>query len=271
MGTLIQDLRYGLRTLAKAPGFTVVAVLTLALGIAASTAMFSALYGLIFRPLPYPNPSRLVMLWDSNRATGLKHIMVMEGSFPILRSQAKSFDGMAAFGYFAPRDQMPTVSGTEERVSAGGVTSQLLSVLGVAPILGREFLPSDGVATLTGGVWQSPHMAILSYAFWREHYGASSDVIGKALSLSELGYRTQYTIVGVMPKGFDFPYPLYPAKPDVWLNLAVPDWTFAQGNILHVVGRLKPGVSIVQAEAEVHTIADLIGAKYPKVYKNEEV
>src|SRR6185437_6477483 len=133
LDTLLQDIRFALRMLRKSPGFTAVAVLTLALGIGASTAMFSALYGLIFRPLPYPNPSRLVMLWDSNRATGLTHIMVMEGSFPILRSQAKSFDGMAAFGYFAPRDQAATVSGTEERVSAGGVTSQLLSVLGVAP------------------------------------------------------------------------------------------------------------------------------------------
>ncbi|HLJ40679.1 MAG TPA: ABC transporter permease [Candidatus Acidoferrales bacterium] len=273
LDTLLQDIRFGFRMLRKSPGFTVVAVLTLALGIGASTAMFSALYGLIFRPLPYPNPSRLVMLWDSNRATGLKHIMVMEGSFPILRSHAKSFDGMAAFGYFAPRDQMPasTLSGTEERVSAGGVTSQLFSVLGVAPILGREFLPSENVATQSGATWQSPHLAILSYAFWRDHYGTSPDVIGKTLSLSELGYRTQFTIVGVMPKGFDFPYPLYPAKPDVWLNLAVPNWTFAQGNILNVVGRLRPGVSIAQAEAEIHTIADGIRAQYPKVYKNEEV
>jgi putative ABC transport system permease protein len=267
-----QDIKFGLRMLAKAPGFTAVAILTLALGIGASTAMFSALYGLVFRPLPYPNPSRLVLIWDSNRARRVQHFPVMEGSFPILQSQAKDFDGMAAFGVFAPRDDMlaTRVSGTDLSVSAGAVTSQFFSVLGVAPILGREFLPSENVATVSGGEWQWPHLAILSYAFWREHYGANPDVIGKTVSLSEFGLGRQYTIVGVMPKDFDFPYPLSPTKPDIWLNLGIPDH-FVSGNNLHIVGRLKPGVSLAQADAEVRTIADRIRAQYPKAYKNEDM
>ena len=258
--------------LAKSPGFTAVAILTLALGIGASTTIFSALYGLIFSPLPYPKASRLVMLWDSNHATGQRHITVMEGSFPILQNEARSFESMAAFGYFNMRGEMfaPRLWETGESVSAGGVTSQLFPLLGVAPILGRGFLPSEDVATLNGKHWKSAHVAILSYAFWREHYGADPDVIWKPLNLNEYGKREQYTIVGVMPKGFDFPHPLFSEKPDIWLHMALPN-RFTPGNNLLVIGRLKPSVSVAQAEAEVRTIADRIRAQYPKYYKNEYV
>ncbi len=276
MGTLIQDFRYGLRMLAKAPGFTAVAVLTLALGIGANTAMFSALYGLVLRPLPYAGSPRLVMLWDSNRRTGGKHIPVMEGSFPILRSQAKSFDGMAAFGQVNRRSDLfaPKLSATQERVAVVGVSPQFFSVLGVAPLLGRTFMASEGVALGEGKGqelrWQSVHVAILSHAYWRQHYGGNPDVLGKTVTLNEYGLLTQYTIVGVMPNGVDFPYPLYPTKPDIYVNLALRDW-FGWGNDLSVLGRLKAGVSIDQAQAEIHTIADRIRAQYPKFYKDEDV
>lgn len=268
----MHDLRFALRTLRQSPGFSALAILALSLGIGANTAIFSGLYGLILRSLPYRNASRLVMLWDSNHATGLEHAPVMEGSFPILRSEAKSFDAMAAFAGFAPHDDMFAlrVWGTEERVSAGAVTSQFFQVLGVAPILGRTFLPDEDVATVSGETWQSAHVAILSWAYWREHYGASPDVIGKTLSLNDLGIREQYTIVGVMPQGFEFPFPLYRAKPDMWVNLTRPV-RFGWGNNMTVVGRLKAGVSIARAEAEVHTIADRIRAQYPKFYKDEYV
>jgi predicted permease len=270
--SLWQDLCYGLRQLRRNPGFTAVAVLTIALCIGASSAMFSALYGLVLRPLPYHNASRLVMLWDSNRATGAKHITVMEGSFPILQREAKAFEGMAAFGPFTPRNQTSAskISGTEERVCVGAVTSQFFHILGVAPILGRLFLPSEDVATGSGENLQRAHVGILSYAFWREHYGASPDVLGKTFSLSEWGMPTQYTIVGVMPKDFAFPYPLDPEKPDLWLSLSLPD-RFSPGNILRVIGRLKPSVTLSQAQAEINTIADGIRAQYPKFYKKEYV
>ncbi len=269
---LWQDVLYGLRMLRKSPGFTTVAVLTLALGIGANTAMFSALYGLVLRPLPYTDASRLVMLWDSNRRTGLKHITVMEGSFPILASQAKSFEGMAAFtsadlegGLLAAR-----LWGTEERVAAAGVSPQFFSVLGVTPFLGRTFTASEGVATSKDNKWQFAHVAILSYAYWRQHYGASSDAIAKTITVNRFGEKRQYTIVGVMPNGVDFPYPLAPRKPDVWTNAALVQ-TSLGGNDLEVVGRLRAGVSLAQAQAEIHTIADRIRAKYPKDYKDEDV
>jgi putative ABC transport system permease protein len=269
MEALLQDIRYGLRMLSKAPGFTAVAVLTLALGIGANTAMFSALYVLVLQPLPYVNSARLVMLWDSNRRTGLKHSFVMSGSFPILRSQATCFEEMAAFGPENPRDQMRSSSvwGTDERVAIAAVSPQFFSVLGVAPLLGRTFTASEGVA---GKEWQSAHVAILSYAFWRQHYGASVDAIGRTITTNESGEQRQYTIVGVMPKGFDFPYPLEATKPDLWINLVMRN-SFDDGNILQVVGRLKAGVSLAQAQTEIHTIADRIRAQYPTYYKDEDV
>lgn len=272
MGSLLQDIRFAFRMLRNSPGFTAVAVLTLALGIGANTAMFSALYGLVLRPLHYTDASRLVMLWDSNRKAGAKHIPVMEGSYSILRSEAKNFENMAAFAPTVSKDGLfaGRLWGTDERVSEAGLTSQVFSVLKVAPILGRTFLPSEDVATLSGENWQSVHVAILSYSFWRQHYGASRDVIGKTVTLNQYGLKMAYTIVGVMPKDFDFPYPLYPAKPDIWINFALRDW-FGWANNLNIVGRLKPGVTVAQAQAEVNTIADRIRAKYPKYYKDEAV
>lgn len=272
MESLLQDLRFALRMLRKSLGFTAIAVLTLALGIGANTAMFSVLYGLVLRPLPYKDSSRLVMLWDSNTKTGAKHITVMEGSYSIFRSQAKSFENIAAFTPTGSRDDLlaERLWGTDERVSAAGLTSQFFSVLGVIPIRGRPFLPSEDVSTLSGDNWQSAHVVILSYSFWRQHYGASPDVIGKTIILNSIGQKERYTIVGVMPRDFDFPYPLDSNKPDLWVNLALRDW-FGWGNVLNIVGRLKPGVSVAQAQAEVNTIADRIRAQYPKYYKDEYV
>jgi len=273
MDTLLQDFRYGLRMLGKAPGFAAVAVLTLALGIGANTAMFSVLYGLVLRPLPYKDSSRLVMLWDSNRKTGQKHIRVMEGSFPILRSQATSFEDMAEFGStnFGNDMYYERLWGTEERVAVDGASPSLFSVLKVVPILGRTFTASEGIAVINGENWESPHVAILSYAYWRQHYGASSDAIGKAIIVNQFGEKDEYTIVGVMPKGFDFPYPLDTDKPDMWMNDTMAPGMFNPGNDLQVLGRLKPGVSLAQAQAEINTIAERIRAEYPKYYKDEEV
>ena len=271
--TFVQDLRFALRMLRKSPGFTVVAVLTLALGIGANTAMFSVLYGLVLRPLPYADSSRLVMLWDSNRKTGAKHTPVVYGSFSILRSQAKGFEEMAAFGPMtSSRDDLfaDRVWGTEERVAVSAVSPQIFSVLKVTPLLGRTFTASEGVRILQNDEWQFAHVAILSYSFWRQHYGANPDVIGKTLDLNGLGLRTQYTIVGVMPNGFDFPYPMDASKPDLWVNFAFAN-EFVSGNFPRLVGRLKPGVNLEQAQAEVNTIADRIREQYPKYYKDEYV
>lgn len=272
MQSFWQEFRYGLRSLANAPGFTAIAVITLALGIGASTAIFSGLYALVLRPLPYGDASQLVMLWDSNRKTEQKHIAVMEGSYPILQKETKCFDGLAAFTADVSRDQIlaSRLWGTEERLSAIGVTWQFFSVLRVVPILGRTFLPGEAIARFQEGNWQYPHVAILSYAFWQEHYGASPQVIGKTLNLNEFGEHRQYVIVGVMPKDFEFPYPLSPTKPDIFLNLAIPN-RFSSGNDLSVIGRLNPDVSLAQAQTEVSTIANRIRKQHSQYYQNEYV
>jgi putative ABC transport system permease protein len=273
MESILQDLRFALRIFRKSPGFTAVAVLTLALGIGANTAMLSALYGLVLRPLPYKDSSRLVMLWESNRKVGTKHTPVTGSAYPILRSQAKSFEDMAGFVPGIPRNHIfaERLWGTEERVSAVAATSQLFSVLRVAPILGRAFIPSDEVDTSSAEGSQTLHVAILSCAFWRQHYGASRDVIGNTLSLNRFGIRREYTIVGVMPEHFDFPSPLYADKPDLWTNDQMWTGAFSSENGLYVLGRLRPGANLTQAQAEVNTIADRIRAKYPKYYKDEDV
>lgn len=155
-------------------------------------------------------------------------------------------------------------------MAVSAVSPQFFSVLKVKPLLGRTFTASEGVKVVQNDQWQSAHVAILSYSFWRQHYGASPDVIGKTLDLNGLGVRTQYTIVGVMPNGFDFPYPMDASKPDLWVNLTFSN-DFESGNFPRLAGRLKSGVSVAQAQAEVNTIADRIRAEYPKYYKDEYV
>jgi len=268
MSTLWQDFRYGLRMLAKAPGFTVIAVLTLALGIGANTAMFSVLYSLVLRSLPYADSSQLVMLWDSARKTGQEQIPVEEGAFTILRNQAKGFDDMAAFR--SGGGLVTTLWGTDEHIVYAFVTPQLFSVLNVAPLLGRTFTDSEGIAVADGEHYEFARVAILSYAYWRQHYGASSGALGKTINLNRFGEKTQYTIVGVMPNGFDFPYPLARNKPDIWVNLPIVE-TSLDGNDLAVLGRLKKGTSLAQAQIEISTIAARMRAEYPKYFKDEDV
>ena len=268
MESLLQDLRFAFRMLHKSPGFAAVAILTLALGIGANTAMFSVLYGLVLRSLPYADSSQLVMLWDSNRETGQDHIPVEEGSFTILRNQAKSFDDMAAFN--SGGGLVTTLWGTDEHTVYAFVTPQLFSVLSVAPFLGRTFTHSEGIAIANGDHYESARVAILSYAYWRQHYGASSSALGKTISLNEFGEKRQYTIVGVMPDGFDFPYPLARNRPDIWTNLPIVQTSLA-GNDLAVLGRLKKGTSLAQARIEISTIDARMRAEYPKYLKDEDV
>jgi hypothetical protein len=194
MGTLVRDLKFGLRTLAKNPGFTAVAVLTLALVIGANTAIFTTIFQLAVRRLPYRESGRLVMLWDSNNKTGQQHIPVMDGAFPILLNQTRTFEGMAAFSPPYPWGNLYSIKlwGTEESVAIAGFSSQFSSVLGVVPVLGRTFVPSDDIYVEHG-----PRSVILSFSFWMRHYGANRDVIGKTLDLNRFGVRNPDTIVGV--------------------------------------------------------------------------
>ncbi len=264
LDSLRQDLRFAVRSLRRSPAFALVAILTLALVIGASTAIFSALYGLVFRRLPYADPGRLVMLWDYNLKSGAEHLPMMESAFPTFEREARSFEAMAPYAPPSSRTEMfaSTVWGTEERISEASCTHQLFSVLGVAPFLGRPFVPSDAVSG-------SAPVAILSHDFWQRHYGSRRDVVGRTLSLNFAGERTDYTIVGVMPQAFEFPFPLVREKADVWTNLRFSLDSFLPSNNFTVVARLRKGASVRQAQAEIDTIGRRIERDHRKYYEGE--
>jgi len=264
LDSLRQDLKFAVRSLRRSPAFALVAVLTLALVIGASTAIFSALYGLVFRRLPYGDPGRLVMLWDSNVKSGAEHLPVMESAFPAFEREARSFEAMAPYSPPSPKTWMFAFKlwGTEERISTASCTQQLFSVLGVVPALGRPFVSADAKSG-------SAPVAILSYDFWRRHYGSRPDVVGHTLSLNFAGERKDYMIVGVMPQAFEFPFPLVPEKADVWTNLRFYLDRFIPTNNFTVVARLRKGASMRQAQAEIDTIGSRVERDHRKYYEGE--
>jgi putative ABC transport system permease protein len=187
---LAQDVRYAARMLARQPGFTAVAVLTLALGIGANTAIFSVVEAVLLRPLPYRHAGRTVLLWESNRPRDLARNVVNPANFLDWREQAKSFDQMAAF---ADLRYNLTGGGEPEEVPAQTVTPNLFPLLGARAELGRTFTPEDARP-------QHDDVVILSHGLWRRRFGGARDIIGRTLSLN--GHAV--TVIGVMPSGFQW-------------------------------------------------------------------
>jgi predicted permease len=250
---LMQDLRYGLRMLAKSPGFTVVAVLTLALGIGANTALFSVVNGVLFNPLPYPHPEQLVWLAESkpNFATG-------SISFPNFRDWQKdnhTFSGMAVYRSY---NFNILGLGDAEQVRARFITSDFFGVLGVNPVVGRTFAPGED------DIGRSP-IVIISEKLWKRKFNSSPDALGKNINLDGTGY----TIVGVTPASFDFSG----LFPDVDIYAPLGQWTNpllsnrGAGLGVHGVGRLKPGMTIEQARADMARISSNLAATYPDTNK----
>jgi putative ABC transport system permease protein len=241
--SLLRDIRYGARALRKNPGFSCIAIATLALVIGANTAIFSAFYGLVFRHLPYKNSDQLVMLWRSNRRTGLLHSRLW-WSRNFTKNQTKSFDGIATvFLNDDPRwFESTKFWGTQESVQQVTCSADFFRVLKATPLLGRTFQPDDDAAN-------APNVAILTARFWRQHYGARNDVIGKTLSVMMLGMRRDLTVIGVMPEYVEFPYPLLSRQTDFWVKAPVGD----DGGYTNVIARLNSGVNIRAAEAEINT------------------
>ncbi len=229
METLLQDLRYAVRTLLKAPGFTLVAVLTLALGIGANTAIFSVLYGVLLRPLPYPEPDRMVGFGDAWRGNrGERDVTFRE--FRFLADNGPVFEQLAVETELG----LNVFSGGEAlRVRGLRVSSGYFAAMGVAPAIGRAFTVDEDQV---GG----PNVAILSHGFWRERFGGDTSIVGRTISLE----GAPYTVVGVMPAGF---VPL--AAADVWSTVGQVSRSIGSGQNLHVIGRLKRGVSIAAAQA----------------------
>jgi predicted permease len=251
MGTLGQDFRYGLRVLRKSPGFTAVAVVTLALAIGAVTAIFSALYPVLLRSLPFRDPDRLVTLGESRHRTVCCSYNSSYPDYLDWTRTAKSFQALAG----SASDAFTlTGNGDPKAVFSAMVTPNFFSTLGVAPVLGRDFIAGED---LPDG--QGPTVAILSNDFWRSDFAADPKIIGRIITLD----KKPVTVVGVLPR--DFEYPPAGVVP-IWVPLHTNPYTATTRNArwLNVIGRLAPGISLAQAQAEMTGITAQLAGEYPR-------
>jgi putative ABC transport system permease protein len=256
--TVMQDVRYGARMLAKHKAFTAIAVITLALGIGANTAIFSVVNELLLRPLPYRDADRIVTMWEVS-PEGRHQNTTSRQNYRIWKAQGSSFEQMAAF-----TDQRVNLTGggDPEELSVTFATPEFFKVLGVEPILGRTFLPEDNDPG-------KQDVAVLSYGLWQRRFGGQTNIIGQPITLS----AEQFTIIGVMPPNFQFhiKHRSGTGRPaELWSILPMPVGPGANeiGRFLSVVGRLKPGVSSEQAGAELKTIEARLSEEIPKYNKN---
>jgi len=250
----MNDLRYALRLLLKRPGFSGVAVLTLALGIGANTAIFSVVNGVLLKPLPYPEPDRLVMLWERSPRRGFDREKVTGPDFLDWREQNRVFESMAFWPGWLGADDFNLVGADGvEKVKAIYASSSLFGVLRVKPLLGRAFLPEDDQ-------WHGHRVAVVSHELWRRRFAANPDIIGQTFTVDTYG-RRDYAIVGVMPPGFRFP-----DRCDLWLAAGWMGVRLDERRSAHwhcVIARLKPGVTLREAEAELNTIQGRIEWAHP--------
>jgi putative ABC transport system permease protein len=253
--TLLQDLRYGMRTMLRSPGFTVTAVLALALGIGADTAIFSVVNAVLLRPLPYDQPDRLVQVWHTppqKSFPGLPTFAVSPANFLDWRNQNHSFEGMSAYGFGR---YTLTGSGHPEAIRMVAATVGLFSILHAQPLLGRAFLDGEDEPG-------NEHGVVLSYGFWHSHFAGNPDVVGKNIQLN----AQAFTVIGVMGPEFDFPISSdLESRTQVWKPLA---WTAQERAIrgdhnFGVIARLKAGVTLRQAQAELDAISNRLARDYP--------
>ncbi len=248
---ILQDLRFSFRMLIKRPGFSLVALFTLALGIGANTAIFSAVNSLLFNSLPYPQAEQLVVINSSNPEKGFTRFGASYQDFEDWEKQNTTFEGIAAYNGASGN---LTGSDESQRVRYAQVTANLFSVLGVSPVTGRSFAADEDQPG-------KDRVVILSYTFWKERFGGDAETVGKSLMLS--GHPV--TVIGVMPQGFEFP----DAETQMWRPIGLtPDQSGSRGSHwLSTIGRLKAGVLVEQAQAESSAIAARLAEQYPDTNK----
>src|SRR5438067_1051118 len=247
---MLTDLKYALRMLVKAPGFTIVAILTLALGIGANSAIFSVIDAVLVHPLPFPKPDQLIAVWSRVANDKLEKETESVPDYVDLRDQSQTLSALAAFTRAGA-----VLNGTEEARQLYGVaiTSDIFSVLGVSPARGRVFTREDDNV--------DARVVVLTDYAWKTYFNRDQEIVGKQVSLS---WRL-YTVLGVMPPGFQFPVegeradylqPLHPLVPEHVNN--------RDSHFVRMVGRMKPRVTVQQCDAEMKTIGAPLAEQYPK-------
>ncbi|HZL50255.1 MAG TPA: ABC transporter permease, partial [Terracidiphilus sp.] len=254
MTGLIQDLRYALRQLRKSLGFTLTAVLTLAFGIGATTAIFSIVEGVLLRPLPFPDPARLVLFGDVPEG-----VVDASGTYnataPAARIYARETHAFSALGAFQQTGFELSGLGDAAQISASRLTASVFPALSVSPLMGRTFTQQEDE--------DSQQVVVLSYQMWHSRFHGDPRILGQTVQLD----RKPYEIIGVMPRGFEFP--LVPGqlnRSELWVSMS-----FTQGELEHgvgswnysMVGRLKPGVTPVQAVEDARPAAQEVMRGFP--------
>ena len=255
--TFLQDIRYGMRSLLKKPGFTVTAVIALALGIGANTAIFSVINAILLRSLGYRAPESLVMLWEKNVTLQRDRNVVAAANFSDWRKHSVSFEQMV--GVWDARANLTGNGADPEGIKAQLVSAAFFSTLGVQPLVGRSFTPEE---EQTG----NDLVVVLSERLWRKRFGADPAILGKVVTLS----GRQRTVIGVMPAAFHFLDPEVVA----WAPFALDPMQFTRensGRFLRVVARLRSGVTLRAAQTEMSAIASQLEQQYPKYNKNWDV
>jgi putative ABC transport system permease protein len=266
METIWQDIKFAVRMLAKSPGFAVAAVLTLALGIGATTAIFSVVNAILLRPLEYQRPDQLVIVWEKNLKKGWIVAPASYPNFVDLKSGNNVLADLAAFG-----DSTFNLTGGDEpeRLPGWRVSTGLFSMLGVNPLQGRTFLPEDSRPG-------NSRVLVISYGLWQRRFGGRSSLVGQTVALN----GEPYTVVGIMPRNFKFP-PTFAAtvassqvaitNADLWVPLADDTPPVRETRTLFMIGRLKQGVTHAQAQSDLNVIARRLEQEYPAANTGMEV
>jgi predicted permease len=245
--TLGQDLRYATRMLLKTPAFTFIAVVTLGLGIGANTAIFSLVSAVLVRPLKYPEPERLVMVWEDESFIGFPRDTPAPANYTDWKAQNQVFEDMAAL---QTMNFNLTGVGEPEKIAAFAVTENFFQLLGVNPALGRAFKPEEDKPGAN-------RVAVISHGLWQSRFAGRADIIGRDITLN----GEKYSVVGVMPAGFQFENP----QVNLWVPIAfTPEELANRGShYLEVVARLKRGVTVAEANADIKAITERIATAYP--------
>ena len=249
METLLQDLRFAVRMQLRTPGFLLVVVLTLGLGIGATAAIFTVVNSVVLRPLPYPQPERVVEVYEQNLARGWEWFSVSPTNYADWRDQNEVFEHIAAFSSYRKIGFNLTGDGRPERVVSAGVTPGFFPIFGLQPLLGRTFSTEEDVPG-------NDHVVVLTFGLWQRRFGGDPQIVGRSIELDGVAYQ----VVGVMPKALR-----YPDKVDLWVPLALTpeEWQSRTVRSLQVRARLKPGVSLAQAQAQMSAIASRLERDYP--------